>query len=65
MEEGPTVTYPAPDLENLKEVTKQDKYMKDVYQKELGDDFKSYNNGVCTGEVRNPPLGAMSPYEES
>ena len=37
MEEGPAVTYPAPDLENLKEVTKQDKYMKDVYQKELGD----------------------------
>ena len=65
MEEGPAVTYPAPDLENLKEVAEQDKFMKDVYQKELGKDFKAFSNGVCTGEVRYPPLGPMSPYEES
>ena len=53
-----------PDEGNLKEVTQQDKFMKDVYQKELGKDFKSFNNGVCTGEVRYPPLAAMSPFEE-
>ena len=32
-----------PDEGNLKEVTEQDKFMKDVYQKELGKDFKWYN----------------------
>ena len=53
-----------PDEGNLKEVTEQDKFMKDVYQRELGKDFKSFNNGICTGEVRYPPLGAMSPFEE-
>jgi hypothetical protein len=45
------------DEENLKEVNEQDTYMKDVYQKELGKDFKSFSDGVCTGEV--------STYEES
>ena len=29
-----------PDEGNLKEVTEQDKFMKDVYQRELGKDFK-------------------------
>ena len=67
MEEDPGKTYPAasvPDLENMEETFKRDQEMKDVYQRELGKDFKSFNNGVCTGEVRYPPLGAMSPYEE-
>ena len=64
MEEGPAVTYPAPDLEHLREVRKKDKFMKNVYQKELGEDFKSLKDGVCTGEVRHPPLGPMSPFEE-
>ena len=40
-----------PDEENLKDVVKQDSFMKEVYKKELGDNFESYTNGVCTGMV--------------
>ena len=36
---------------NLEEVLKQDSYMKEVYKKELGDDFESYDDGVCTGNT--------------
>ena len=39
-----------PDEGNLEEVVKQDKFMKEVYKKELGDSFESYDNGVCTGK---------------
>ena len=53
-----------PDEGNLKEVTKQDSFMKEVYKKELGDSFESYDNGVCTGLPRHPPLGPMSPFDE-
>jgi hypothetical protein len=63
VEEGPSVTYPAADLENMKEVLKKDKFMKDVYQKELGKDFKSFSDGVCIGEVRYPPYAPMTPFE--
>jgi hypothetical protein len=63
VEEGPAVTYPAPDLENMKETMKQDKFMKKVYQKELGEDFESLKDGVCTGEVRHAPLASMMPFE--
>ena len=45
------------DEENLREVNEQDTYMKDVYQKELGKAFKSFSDGVCTGEA--------STFEES
>ena len=62
MEEGPSVTYPAPDLENMKEVLKKDKFMKDVYETELGDDFKSFEDGVAVGEIREVPLAPMSPF---
>jgi hypothetical protein len=40
-----------PDEGNLEEVLKQDKFMKEVYKKELGKDFESYENGVCTGNT--------------
>ncbi len=60
MEDGPSKTYPAPDLENMKEVIKKDRYMKEVYQRELGEDFESFKNGVCTGEVRS---GVMHPFD--
>ena len=39
---------------NLEMVLKQDKYMKNVYKLELGEDFETYHNGVCTGQVKNP-----------
>jgi len=39
-----------PDEGNLEEVVKQDEFMKDVYKKELGDSFESYDNGICTGK---------------
>jgi hypothetical protein len=39
-----------PDEGNLEEVIKQDNFMKEVYKKELGKDFESYENGVCTGK---------------
>lgn len=51
------------DEENLREVNEQDTYMKDVYQKELGKDFKSFSDGVCTGEVRYPPYAPITPFE--
>jgi len=62
MEEGPAVTYPAPDLENMEEVLKKDNFMKKVYQSELGEDFESFENGVAIGEIRNSPLAPMSPF---
>jgi hypothetical protein len=37
-------------------VLRQDKFMKESYIAELGDDFETYNNGVCTGVVKNPPV---------
>jgi hypothetical protein len=40
-----------PDEGNLEEVVKQDKFMKEVYKKELGDLFESFENGVCTGNT--------------
>ena len=40
-----------PDEGNLEEVVKQDNFMKEVYKKELGDSFESYDNGVCTGNT--------------
>jgi len=40
-----------PDEGNLKEVTKQDNLMREVYKKELGDSFESYDNGVSTGKA--------------
>ena len=52
MEEGPSKTYPAPDLENLEDVIKHDKLMREVYRKELGKDFESLKDGVCTGYVQ-------------
>ena len=63
MEEGPSRTYPAPDLENLKEVLKKDNFMRKVYESELGEDFKSFENGVAIGEIRHSPLAPMSPFE--
>ena len=51
MEEGPAVTYPAPDLENLEDVIKHDKFMREVYRKELGKDFESFDGGICTGKT--------------
>jgi hypothetical protein len=62
VEDGPSKTYPAPDLENMKEVIKKDRYMKEVYQRELGEDFESFKNGVCTGEARS---GAMHPFDST
>ena len=43
-----------PDEGNLEAVLRQDKYMKDTYKKELGEDFETYENGVCTGVVKYP-----------
>ena len=63
MQEGPKVTIPAPDPENMKEVLKQDKFMKQVYQNELGDTFQSFSDGVAIGEIRTTPLAPMSPFE--
>ena len=40
-----------PDEGNLEEVTKQDNFMKEVYKKELGDSFESYDGGICTGKT--------------
>jgi hypothetical protein len=51
-----------PDEENMAEVLKQDNFMKKVYQSELGEDFESFENGVAVGEIRYPPLMAMSPF---
>jgi hypothetical protein len=51
-----------PDEENMEEVLKQDKFMKQVYQNELGEDFESFENGVAIGEVRHPPLASMGPF---
>ena len=51
MDEGPSKTYPAPYLENMKDVLKKDKFMKNVYERELGPDFESFSNGVCTGNT--------------
>ena len=62
MEEGPAVTYPAPDLENMKETIKRDKFMKKVYLNELGEDFESFENGIAVGEIRHSPLAPMSPF---
>lgn len=62
MEEGPSKTYPAADLQNLEEVIKQDRFMEKVYKSELGDDFESFENGVAVGEIRNVPLAPMSPF---
>ena len=62
MEEDPSKTYPAADLQNLEEVIKQDRFMEKVYKSELGDDFESFENGVAVGEIRHPPLGPMSPF---
>ena len=63
MEEGPSKTYPAADLQNLEDVIKQDRFMEKVYKSELGDDFESFENGVAVGEIRNVPLAPMSPFE--
>ena len=43
-----------PDEGNLEMVLRHDKYMKDTYKKELGEDFETYDNGVCTGKVKYP-----------
>lgn len=51
MEEGPSKTYPAPDLENLEDVIKHDKFMREVYRKELGNLFESLKDGICTGNT--------------
>jgi hypothetical protein len=51
-----------PDEENMEEVLKKDKFMKEVYQNELGEDFESFENGVAIGEVRHPPLASMGPF---
>ena len=51
-----------PDEENMEEVLKQDKFMKEVYQNELGEDFESFENGVAIGQMRHPPLAPMSPF---
>ncbi len=39
---------------NLKMVLRQDKFMKESYMAELGEDFETYDNGVCTGVVKYP-----------
>ena len=62
MEEGPSKTYPAADLQNLEDVIKQDRFMEKVYKSELGDDFESFENGVAVGEIRNVPLAPMSTF---
>ena len=51
-----------PDEENMEEVLKKDKFMKEVYQNELGEDFESFENGVAIGEVIHPPLASMGPF---
>ena len=60
MQEGPKVTVPSADPENMKEVNRQDKFMKDVYQQEMGEIFESFNDGVATGEQR---MGSTSPFD--
>ena len=60
MEEGPKVTMASADPENMKEVNKQDQFMKQVYESELGEDFESFENGVAIGEIRS---GAMHPFD--
>jgi hypothetical protein len=65
VEEGPAITYPAPDLEHMKEVAKKDKFMKKVYQNELGEDFESFENGIAIGEIRHSPTAPMSPFTSS
>ena len=37
---------------NLEDVIKHDKFMREVYRKELGKDFESLKDGVCTGYVQ-------------
>ena len=64
MEEGPSKTYPAADLQNLEDVIKQDRFMEKVYKSELGDDFESFENGVAVGEIRDVPLAPMSPFDD-
>ena len=54
-----------PDEENMEEVLKQDKFMKQVYQNELGEDFESFENGVAIGQMRHPPLASISPFENN
>jgi hypothetical protein len=54
-----------PDEGNLKEVLKQDKIMKDIYQNELGEDFESFENGVAIGQIRHTPLAPMSPFQNN
>ena len=61
VEEGPSRTYP--DLENMRATIKKDKFMKEVYQSELGEDFQSMEDGVAIGEIRPVPMAAMSPFE--
>ena len=51
-----------PDEGNLKEVLKKDNFMKKVYKSEFGEDFESFEDGVAVGEIRHPPLMAMSPF---
>jgi|TARA_B100000795_G_scaffold226939_1_gene183115 hypothetical protein len=60
MQEGPKVTTPSADPENLEEVNKHDAFMKDAYQKEMGDTFESFSDGVVTGEQR---IGSMHPFD--
>jgi hypothetical protein len=43
-----------PDEGNLEMVLRQDKIMKETYMAELGEDFETYDNGVCTGVVKYP-----------
>ena len=63
MDEGPSITYPAPDEMNMRDTLKKDKFMKEVYQSELGEDFQSMEDGVAIGEIRPAPMAAMSPFE--
>ena len=63
MEEGPSKTYPAPDKMNMIATLKKDKFMKEVYQNELGEDFQAMEDGVAIGEIRPAPMSAMSPFE--
>jgi hypothetical protein len=51
MEDGPAVTQPYPDPENIKEVIKNDKFMKETYQNELGTMFETFQDGVVTGNT--------------
>ena len=42
-----------------------EKFMESVYKQELGPNFEKMEDGVATGEVRLPPLGAKAPFDDS